>query len=203
MIPKSGYRFLEEIMLQKALVDGLTSRAGPQALARDDARHGEGVRKHGGDAPAPAFGLVKYPELSQHGGTVVIDLLAGKPVGVVEGVDAAQRKLDLPAGGGKSAPGSRMPPANDHLEDDGVFARMPVPDVDVQVGHGAQQLRVEGANLLAAPIMRAPWLVVVARRFAECLHDAIKIVRVFPPDVLLDDPQASRHRAVGSRGCHR
>jgi hypothetical protein len=150
-----------------------------------------------------SLGLVKYPELSQHGGTVVIDLLAGEPVGVVEGVDAAQRKLDLPAGGGKSAPGPRMPSANDHLEDDGGFARVPVPDVDVQVGHGAQQLRVEGANLLPAPVMRAPWLVVVACRLSECPHDAVEIVRVFQADVLLDDSQSSRHRAVGARACHR
>jgi hypothetical protein len=146
---------------------------------------------------------VKYPELSQHGGTVVIDLLAGKPVAVVEGVDAAQRKLDPPAGGGKSPPGPRMPPANDHLEDDDVFGRVPLPDVDVQVGHGAQQLSVEGANLLPASVMRAPRLVVVARRFAECPHDAVEIVRVFQADVLLDDPQSSRHGAVGARACHR
>src|SRR5262249_13560644 len=118
--------------------------------ARDDARHGEGVRQHGGDAPAQAFGLVKYPELSQHGGAVVIDPLAGEPVAIVEGVDAAQRELDLPARGGEPAPGARMPPANDLLENDGVLACVPVPDIDVQVGHGVQQLRVEGANLLPA-----------------------------------------------------
>src|SRR5262245_22940142 len=159
------------------------------------------MRQYGGDAAAQAFGLVKYPELSQHGGTVVIDLLAGEPVAIVEGVDAAQRKLDLPACGGKSAPSPRMPPANGHLEDDGVFARVPAPDVDVQVGHGAQQLRVEGTNLLPAPVMRAPRLVVVARRFAERPHDAVEIVRVFQADVLLDDPQSSRH-GVGVRGCH-
>ena len=55
---------------------------------------------------------------------------------LVECVNAAQRKIDLATGGGETAPKPRMPPANNYLEDDGIFTHVPPLDIDVQVGHG-------------------------------------------------------------------
>src|SRR5262249_7347558 len=89
-----------------------------EAFARDDPRHGEGMHQRGGDASTPAVGLVESPELLQHAGAVVIDLLAGEPISFIECEDAAEREFDRATSGGQSAPGPEMSPANDHLEHD-------------------------------------------------------------------------------------
>ena len=110
---------------------------------------------------------MKYPELTEYGCPVVVYFFAGEPVLLVEGVNAAQRKLDAAARGGKSAPRSQVASSNDHLKDDGVLARMPVPDIDLQVRQRSEQLRVEGADLLAADVMGIPWRVIVPRCFPK------------------------------------
>ncbi|MGA8291920.1 MAG: hypothetical protein WB820_05345 [Rhodoplanes sp.] len=51
---------------------------------------------------------MKYPELTEYGCPVVVYFFAGEPVLLVEGVNAAQRKLDAAARGGKSAPRSQV-----------------------------------------------------------------------------------------------
>src|SRR5262249_29049570 len=109
-----------------------------------------------GHTSGQTVGLVKDTELSKYGGPVVIDLLARKLIGIVEGEDPTQRKFDRPPGGGQAAPSPQMLRANDHLEDDSIIACMPAPDVDAQVRHCPQQLRIEHANLLAAHVMGIP-----------------------------------------------
>jgi hypothetical protein len=36
----------------------------PQSFSRDDVRHGDRMRKCGGDSPTQALGIVKHPQLS-------------------------------------------------------------------------------------------------------------------------------------------
>src|SRR5215471_17867272 len=104
--------------------------------------------------------------------------------------------------GGKSAPGSQMSTADDHFEDDCVCTRVPPLHIDMQIGHGQQHVSVELANLLAARVMRIPWLVVVACRCSERAHYAVKVMLVFQADVLFDDPQSRGYRLLGARDCH-
>jgi hypothetical protein len=126
---------------------GLTPE--PEDFPRKHARHGDGVRKYRGDSPTQALGLVKYPELCKHGSTVVINLFACQLIVLIECKDSAQRKFDLATRFGKSAPASQMPPTNDHLKDNSLFAYVPPPDINMQVWHRSQQLRVERTNILA------------------------------------------------------
>src|SRR5262249_5190385 len=126
-------------------------------------RHGDGMHQRGRDASTPAVGLVEYPELLQHAGAVVVDLLAGEPMSFVECEHPAERKLDRATGGRKSAPNPQMSPANDHLEHDSTFGRMALADIDLQVRHRSQHLRIEGAHLVAAQVVSVPRFVVVTR----------------------------------------
>src|SRR5215472_14827920 len=83
----------------------------------------------------------------------------------------------------------------DHdLEHDGRFADMPRLNVDPQVGKGLEEPLVEAANLIAAGIVKRPWLIVVARRGAERMHNAFEIVLVLLSDVLFDQLQSCVHR---------
>jgi len=120
---------------------GLTPE--PEDFPRADTRDGDGVRKYRGDSPTQALGLVK------HGTTVVINLLACQLIVLIECKDSAQRKFDLATRCGKSAPASQMPPTNDHLKYNSLFAYVPPPDINMQVWHRSQQLRVERTNILA------------------------------------------------------
>src|SRR5262245_50945771 len=153
--------------------------------------------KHGGDTPPKAFRLVKDTQLSQHRRAVVIDHLAGKAIIAVESEDSAQRKFDLAAGCGKSAPGPEVPPTDDRLQNDAFLARMSPSHVDLQIGHCVQQLRIKFPNLFMTRVMRAPWLVIIAGLLAKGSQDAIKIVRIFKPDMLLYELQSGGHCAIG------
>ena len=93
----------------------------------------------------------------------------------------------------QSPPSSQVASANDHLYDDRIFARVPPPDINIQVGHGLQHLRVEFTNLLATLLMGSPSLVVVSRCFPKRIHYAIEIVLIFPSDVLFNNPHSSGH----------
>src|SRR5262245_19078299 len=142
------------------------------------------------DAAPEAVRLVKYPELTEHGGTVVVDLLARKPVVVVERVDAAERKLDDPAGRRQTAPETQVASANDDFEYHRFFADVAPLHVDLQVGQGTQQVGIECADTIAADVMGIPRLVVVARRGSKCRDDALEVMPVFQRHVLVDQLNA-------------
>src|SRR4029077_12066536 len=58
-------------------------------------------------------------------------------------------------------------------------------------------------HFLAAHVMTAPGLIIVTCCFPERPHNAIEIMRILQPDVLIDDSQSSGNGAVRSRGDHR
>ena len=90
-----------------------------------------------------------------------------------------------------------MASADDNLYDDRIFARVPPPDIKVQVGYGLQHFRVKVANLLAALVMGSPSLIVVARFFPQCIpFYANEILIIFPSDVLFNNPHSSGNLSV-------
>jgi hypothetical protein len=125
------------------------------------------MHRDGTDATPEAVRLTKDAELAEHGGAVIVDLLAREPVVFVERVNAAERKLDMKAGRRQAAPETPVVPANDDLEHDRCFAGVAPLHVDLQVGQGAQQVGIERTDAVAADIMGIPRLVVVARRGSE------------------------------------
>ena len=81
-----------------------------------------------------------------------------------------------------------MPTTNDDLKDHGIFRCVALPNVNVQIGHRVEQLRIECTNLLPAYIVRVPWLVVVTCCFAKSRNNAFEIVLIFKIDVLSHYP---------------
>jgi hypothetical protein len=123
--------------------------------------------------------LVEDAELSQDGGTVVVDFFAGQAIVCVESVDAAQGELDAAPGGRETAPTSAMRTANHYFYQDGVVGDVAVLDFDFKVRQGAHELFVELADSVAAPVVLVPWLVVVMGGVAEGLEDSFEVVFVF------------------------
>jgi hypothetical protein len=154
------------------------------------------VHDHRRDATYRAVRLVKYPELSKQGGTIVVRPFAGQAVFAVERENSAERKRDLTTGRGQTPPRTEMPPANDNLRDDRVGCCVSLSDVERQRGEGLQQPGVERADVLAPHMMRIEGLVVETRSRAEGAHDARKIVFVLMSDVPIDDREAGRHSVL-------
>ena len=122
----------------------------PPNHSPQDLRHRHRMH-HDGIDPAPkAVRLMKDAELAEHGGAVIVDLLARKPVVVVERVNAAKRKLDVTAGRRQASPGAQVAPADDDFEHDRCFAGVAPLHVDLQVGQGVQPqyqgIRYEGTR---------------------------------------------------------
>lgn len=82
--------------------------------------------------PMARSGSWNTPELPQQGRPVVVDPLTRQAIGVVERVDAAERKLDLRPGRRQPTPWPEVLPANHDLEHDRGGAGMRVSHLDLQ-----------------------------------------------------------------------
>ena len=112
----------------------------PGNHAPQDSHHRARMHHDRIDATPKAVRLMKDAELAEHCSAVIVDLLAYKPVVFVEGVDAAERELNMTAGRRQTAPRAQMVSADNGFQNDCGFANVTPLHVDLQVGHGAQQL---------------------------------------------------------------
>ena len=70
------------------------------------------------DATPETVRLMKDAELPEYRGAVIVDLLACQPVVLVEGVDPAERELNVTAGRWKAAPRAQVPSADNDFQND-------------------------------------------------------------------------------------
>src|SRR5581483_9463611 len=108
-----------------------------------------------------------------------------------------ERKLYGPSGRRQTAPRTQMAATDDDLENDRYVARVASLHIDLQVRLRAQQRRIERAHAVAADIIAVPWFVVVTRRAAERRHDAVEVVPVFQPHMLVDKLKPAQFPLVG------
>ncbi len=113
---------------------------------------------------AQARGLPEDTALPEDGRPVVVDPLSRELAVLVECVDPAERKFQMPAGCGEIAPGSAVRAANQALDDDRIAAHVFLTDCDLQVRKSPEQLFVEGPDPIQPDVVLVPWLVVVPRR---------------------------------------
>jgi hypothetical protein len=90
-----------------------------------------------------------------------------------------------------------VPSSNDDLQNYGIVGHLALLHLNLQVGQGAQQIMVEGADLVATGVVRIPGLIVITRTGPERPHDAVKVMLVFQPDVFLDELETSQYAAPG------
>jgi hypothetical protein len=130
---------------------------------------------------------VKDAELPQRGTAVIVDFFPGQTVFGVEGVHTAQRELDSPPCRGQPAPISKMRPADNYLNQNGLLRHMLAFYVDLQVGERLHQLCVEKPHAIAILVMFVPRFIVVSGSIAEGAKDCFEVVLVFQPNVFFDN----------------
>jgi hypothetical protein len=83
-----------------------------------------------------------------------------------------------------------MGAANHDFEDDRLFGDVPPQDLDLQVGQGFHELRVEAPDFIPADVVRFPGTISILGAAAERTDNAVKIVLILEADMLLNESNA-------------
>src|SRR5690349_17404463 len=116
---------MQRLVPAEASVDAVKLASLAHNLAAEGTSDGERVRGQRCDLAEGGLRFMKDAELAQDRRAVVVDSLAREAVIGAESVDSAERDLNAPSGGRKSAPWTQVGTANDDFKDDGIVGRMP------------------------------------------------------------------------------